>query len=79
MNEVADLKSKLDAQVKRGRYGYTPYKIIAQKLRYSQPEGFRFVKDFFDGKIKYPKLQHQKMIVIARQLTSGKVEKEVEP
>ncbi len=70
MTEVAELKAKLDGQLKRGRYGYNPYRIIADKLRYCKPEGHRFVKDFFAGKIKYPKLQHQKMVVYARQLTA---------
>ena len=70
MAEVAILKNKLDAQLKRGRYGYNPYRVIADKLRYSRPEGHRFVKDFFAGKIKYPKLQHQKMVAYARQLTA---------
>lgn len=73
MNEVKQLKKQLDARVRKGRGGYSPYRTIATKLRYSEPEGFRFVKDFFSGKIKYPKVQHYKMLMYARQIVNSKI------
>jgi len=74
MNEVKQLKEKLDSKVRKGRGGYSPYRTIADKLRYSQPEGFRFVKDFFAGKIKYPKVQHYKMVMYARQIVKSNID-----